>query len=85
VNKKKYKTTIVWGTMAMSAYMTDGIPGLDEHEKEEGSRDVRSYGFNSLKEYVSFMAGVDEAIGWLEYAKMEDEDAKSERKRRKSA
>ena len=53
---KKIKQTIVWGPEA--------VKGM---EKPKKGYTKKTYYFNTQKEYKSFMQGVEEANGWLEY------------------
>ena len=57
------KITIIWGTEA--------VKGID---KPEEGYTKKTYEFKNDMLAHAFMMGVDEANGWLEYKKVEDEN-----------
>lgn len=72
---KKFKVTVIFGEYAAKAYIVDGVEGIREHYGE-GQLTVKE--FDTEAERRAYIAGIDDADGWLGSSVLSDEDAESE-------
>lgn len=75
IRRDKPKVTVIFGEYAAKAYINDGVEGIREHY-DEGQLAVNE--FDTEAERRAYIAGIDDADGWLGSAVLSDEDAESE-------
>ena len=65
----KFRTFILFGKEYTAIFKEDMVENFDKIRN-----DIRIYEFNSREEMEAFQKGVDEAIGFNDYALLEEDD-----------
>lgn len=68
---KEHSVTIIWGEQASRLY----ADGITDPDKLNEFGNVATYDFENERDLNNFLAGVEAASGWLDYAIAEEEAA----------